>query len=104
MLELVEHTVYQIYNDGEFLSESEDYNEAKAELNEYRKDNGLPEYLEKYDQVIMINCAEAEKYKDKVWTVISEPWILSDGETEVIKLHGYCGGFSTKCLKKVEED
>lgn len=30
------------------------------------------------DQVVMVNCyeAKAEKNKDKIWTVSSEPWDL----------------------------
>lgn len=54
------------------------------------------------DKVVMVNCAEAEKYKDKVWTIGSNPWVLGCGE-EVILLQGKSGGFSTKCLRKVED-
>lgn len=52
------------------------------------------------DKVVMVNCLEAEKYKDKVWIVRSNPWILCG--TEVVLLEDYSGGFSTKCLKKVK--
>lgn len=53
------------------------------------------------DKVIMINCAEArmDKYKDKVFTVRSEPWDLCG--SEVVLLEGKSGGFATRCLKRV---
>ncbi|QDA30233.1 hypothetical protein [Paenibacillus polymyxa] len=52
-------------------------------------------------QVIMQNCYEArkEKNKDKVWTVNSEPWELCG--SEVVLLDGYNGGFATKFLRVV---
>ncbi len=55
------------------------------------------------DQVKIVNCAEAtmEKYKDKVFTVRSEPWKLGHGE-EVVLLEGMSGGFATKCLELLE--
>lgn len=52
------------------------------------------------DKVIMVNCLEAEKHKDKVWEVRSEPWDLCG--TEVVLLKGKSGGFATKFLQKVE--
>ncbi len=54
------------------------------------------------DKVIMVNCYEArlEKYKDKIWTVSSEPWDLCG--SEVVKLEGKSGGFATKFLERVE--
>ncbi len=54
------------------------------------------------DQVVMVNCAEAQmdKYKDKVFNVKSEPWDLCG--SEVVLLEGKSGGgFATKFLKKV---
>lgn len=54
------------------------------------------------DKVKMVNCAEArlDKYKDKVFTVRSDPWDLCG--TEVVLLEGKAGGFDTNCLMKVE--
>jgi hypothetical protein len=52
-------------------------------------------------KVKMVNCAEAEKYKDRVWITRSEPWIVC-GE-KVVLLEGYSGGFSVKCLRKADE-
>ena len=54
------------------------------------------------DKVVMVNCSEAEKYGNRVWTTRSEPWVLGCGE-EVILLEGKSGGFSTNCLRKVTE-
>lgn len=56
--------------------------------------------LKKIDKVKMINCYEAEKYKDKIWIVRSEPWIVCG--SEVILLEGKSGGFETEFLEKVE--
>ncbi|MEK4993224.1 hypothetical protein [Paenibacillus sp. FSL H7-0918] len=58
--------------------------------------------LKPEDQVMMHSCYEArkEKYKDKVWTVKSEPWDLCG--SEVVLLEGFSGGFATEYLKKVE--
>ena len=52
------------------------------------------------DRVIMENCLEAERYKDKVWEVRSEPWDLCG--TEVVLLKGKTGGFATEFLRKVD--
>jgi len=61
----------------------------------------MPVKLKPGDKVIMVNCfeARAEKNKDKVWTVTSEPWPLCG--SEVVKLEGISGGFATKYLKKI---
>lgn len=58
--------------------------------------------LKPQDKVVMHSCYEArkEKYKDKVWTVKSEPWDLCG--SEVVLLDGYSGGFATEFLKKVD--
>lgn len=63
------------------------------------KQNGLG----KGDKVVMHTCLEAElpKYKDKVWTVASEPWNLCG--SEVVLLDGFRGGFATEYLKKIRE-
>jgi hypothetical protein len=54
------------------------------------------------DKVIMHTCYEPrkEKYRDKVWTVDSEPWELCG--SEVVRLEDYSGGFATEFLKKAE--
>lgn len=52
-------------------------------------------------KVIMVNCYEARKHPDKVWTTKSEPWKLGHG-AEVVLLEGFSGGFSTDCLKIVD--
>lgn len=54
------------------------------------------------DKVVMINCAEAEmdKYKDRIFIVVSEPWELCG--SEVVKLEGKSGGFATEFLKKID--
>lgn len=54
------------------------------------------------DQVVMYGCAEtrSEKYKNKVFTVRSEPWELCG--SEVVKLEGIVGGFATEFLRQVD--
>jgi hypothetical protein len=54
------------------------------------------------DTVIMVNCYETrlDKYKNKVFTVKSEPWDLCG--SEVVKLEGKSGGFATEFLQKVD--
>jgi hypothetical protein len=54
------------------------------------------------DKVIMENCCEADKNKDKVWTCRSNEWKMC-GST-VILLEGKAGGFDVSCLKKVGEN
>ena len=51
-------------------------------------------------KVKMVNCAEAEKYKDRVWTTRSEPWQIGSGEWLVL-LEGKSGGFDVECLEEV---
>ncbi|QNR70337.1 hypothetical protein IAQ67_13975 [Paenibacillus peoriae] len=60
------------------------------------------EPLKPGERVVMHTCYEAhkEKYKDKVWTVESEPWDLCG--SEVVRLEGHSGGFATEYLKRVE--
>jgi hypothetical protein len=53
-------------------------------------------------KVKMVNCYEAEKYKDSVWTTRSEPWEIGGGEVLVL-LDGYSGGFALRCLQEVAE-
>jgi hypothetical protein len=57
--------------------------------------------LHEGDKVTMHTCSESrlEKYKDKVFTCMSEPWDLCG--SEVIMLDGVRGGFATEFLKKV---
>ena len=58
--------------------------------------------LQKGDKVVMHTCyeAELEKYKNKVWTVTSNPWDLCG--SEVVNLEGFSGGFATEYLKKAD--
>lgn len=60
---------------------------------EYRKSG-----LSVGDRVVMVNCAEADKYGEKVWTVRSEPWDLCG--SEVVLLDGKPGGFATEYLRR----
>lgn len=55
------------------------------------------------DKVVMHTCYEAqhEKYKDRVWTVRSNPWMLCG--SEVVLLEGFSGGFATEYLRVVED-
>lgn len=52
------------------------------------------------DLVKMVNCYEAEKCPEKVWTVRSEPWEVCG--SEVVLLEGKSGGFDTSCLQKIK--
>ena len=54
------------------------------------------------DRVTMVNCAEAEKYSDKIWTVRSDPWDLCG--SEVVLLEGKSGGFATEKLRRVANE
>ena len=54
------------------------------------------------DKVMMVDCREARDEPGRIWTVASEPWELGHGQW-VVKLEGKRGGFSMKCLRKVEE-
>jgi hypothetical protein len=60
-----------------------------------------PSGLHVGDKVVMHTCSEAslDKYRDKVWTVRSEPWDLCG--SEVVLLEGKSGGFATEYLRKV---
>lgn len=53
-------------------------------------------------KVIMVNCREAEKYEGRVWVTRSKPFMCCG--KEVVLLEGKSGGFSTKCLKIVDEE
>ena len=56
------------------------------------------------DKVVMHSCAEAkmDKYKNKVFTVAIEPWIIGAHTEIVLLLEKSGGGFATQCLKKVD--
>lgn len=54
------------------------------------------------DKVIMVNCAEARLYPNKIWTVSSDPWEICG--TMCVLLEGKRGGFSVECLKSVESE
>ena len=60
-----------------------------------------PSGLHVGDKVIMHTCSESrlEKYKDKVFECVSEPWDLCG--SEVVLLDGVRGGFATEYLRKV---
>ncbi|MBA1335891.1 MAG: hypothetical protein HPY66_1709 [Firmicutes bacterium] len=62
----------------------------------------MAEGLKIGDKVVMVDCYEArlEANKDKIWTVVSDPWDLCS--SEVVKLQGKAGGFATEFLKRVE--
>jgi hypothetical protein len=64
-----------------------------------RKPKVFKSGLKPGDNVNMIDCFEAQKYKDRIWKVMSEPWDLCG--SEVVKLKDKPGGFATRCLKKV---
>jgi len=51
-------------------------------------------------KVKMVNCAEARKYPDKIWTTRSEPWEMCG--TMVVLLEGKSGGFAVDCLEVVD--
>lgn len=55
--------------------------------------------LKSGEEVMMVNCEEALKNKDKVWVTRSESWDLCG--TEVILLVGKSGGFDTSKLERV---
>lgn len=59
----------------------------------------MKEGLKIGDQVIMVNCLEAQTYKNRIWKVRSSTWNLCG--TEVVLLEGYTGGFATEFLKKL---
>lgn len=50
-------------------------------------------------KVRMVNCYEAEKHADKVWTTRSAPWEMCG--SQVVLLEGKSGGFDTSCLEVV---
>ena len=52
-------------------------------------------------KVRMVNCYEARKHGDKVWTTRGEPWNMCG--SQVVRLEGYVGGFDTSCLEVVPE-
>ena len=54
------------------------------------------------DKVIMVNCAEAREYPNKIWIVRSEPWEICG--TMCVLLEGKRGGFSVDCLKLLESE
>lgn len=58
--------------------------------------------LKKSDRVIMVNCLEARNYKNKVWTVTSEPFLNAQNK-EVVSLNSYIGEFSTSKLSRIDD-
>jgi hypothetical protein len=71
-------------------------------MNSQRQRKPKPSGLHEGDKVVMHTCSEStlDKYKNKVFTCVSEPWNLCG--SEVIMLDGVKGGFATEYLKKVE--
>lgn len=63
--------------------------------------NLIDEQMKKGDKVVMSNCAEADKYRGKVWTCRSNEWALPDG-TKVVLLEEFSGGFAVEHLKAVQ--
>lgn len=57
--------------------------------------------LKKGDKVVMHTCGEADKYKDKVWTVRSDESEICG--SKVVWLEGYQGCFAAEFLRKVGE-
>jgi hypothetical protein len=55
------------------------------------------------DKVRLVRCYEADRYKDRFFTVRSEPWYICYGTVELVLLEGLGGGYATKYLELVEE-
>jgi hypothetical protein len=53
------------------------------------------------DTVIMHTCIEAKSYKDREWTVITEPQIMCG--TWIVWLEGYSGCFACEYLKVIRK-
>jgi len=53
-------------------------------------------------KVRMVNCAEAEKYSQTIWTTRSEPWPCCG--RMLVSLEGRAGGFNLACLEAVADD
>lgn len=52
------------------------------------------------DKVIMVNCGEAERYKDKIWVCRTDSFFPKNYPTEeVVMLEGFAGWFLCKFLK-----
>ncbi|MDU4960168.1 MAG: hypothetical protein E6X17_05855 [Sporomusaceae bacterium] len=51
-------------------------------------------------RVRMVDCSEADKYGDRIWTTRSEPWEVCG--SQVVLLDGKSGGFATNRLEVVE--
>lgn len=54
------------------------------------------------NRVRMVNCLEAEKYGNKIWTIVSEPWECCG--SIVVRLKDKSGGFDISRLAIVEGD
>lgn len=52
------------------------------------------------DRVVMADCIDVVSNPGKVWTVLEEPWNVSQG-VDLVKLKGSTGGFRVQCLRKV---
>ncbi len=58
--------------------------------------------FKKDDQVVMVNCMEADYHKDKVWIVRNDSFQdKCKPSNEVVFLEGFSGYFFCDLLKKV---
>jgi len=61
--------------------------------------------IKKGDKVQIVGCAEAEKYGNIIFDVVSDPWRLGHG-AEVVRITSkekdFRGGFAVRCLKIFE--
>lgn len=55
--------------------------------------------LSKGDMVVMHTCMEAGYHNGQLWECDTDSW--NDHGTELVMLKGYCGGFATEFLQKV---
>lgn len=64
--------------------------------------------IKKGDRVIIVGSAEAEKYKNCVFEVLSEPYIVCGIELVKIKCHQtgkyFGGGYDTTYLEVLENE
>lgn len=54
--------------------------------------------FKKGDKVIMVDCHEADYYKDKEWTCLTDSYI-SKSDVHVVHLEGFAGAFAVEYLK-----
>lgn len=54
--------------------------------------------FQKGDKVVMYNCFEADHYKDKEWTCLTDSY-MSKSDVHVVHLEGFSGAFAVEYLK-----